>query len=489
MEIIANFFLALFGAIFIYMMYAFFGASRLQHKDEEKKAAERSEASREQIRQTIATHTLNAKNVSDRALSAHSEQQDILHAIERGGNFFIQGQAGTGKSVLVAKLRKKLGCNVRVACFTGLAALNVGGVTLHSLFKFPLQNIFDVDKMRLQTGPRWMLEETDTLIIDEASMVRPDMLDAIDRFGRMAREPDEPFGGIQVILMGDLLQLPPVILEDVKPQFEKTYGHESAFFFDAPSYKDGKFINVQLHTVYRQQDSLLLHHLNNLRRIQSLDDSLEFFNSLRIRDKKILDTAITLTAKREQAKVINTERLAELPGEEFKYRAYVHGSFERFLKNTDTSSKLPAPPLLRLKVGVLAIVLRNLTAGCVNGSSVVVTSLGEDSIGVQLLDSGKHMYIERSEWNEEGYDSNHNLVVTGRYVQFPLQLGYALTVHKAQGKTLNKANVCLSGAFAHGHAYVALSRVRRAEDMHLGEPLLADHVVQDPRVVEFLEGF
>ena len=461
---------------------------RRLREEERQREAEQKAAEQEQIRQTSVDYAPAQSYARGVQHHPSEEQKRVLNLIESGKNLFIQGRAGTGKSFLISSLLHNTVRNVRVACFTGLAALNVGGVTLHSLFKFPLQNIFDVHRLRLQPGPRWMLEETDTLVIDEASMVRPDMLDAIDRFARVARSTDEPFGGMQVILMGDLLQLPPVIIEDVKPQFEKTYGQEAPYFFDAPSYKDGEFTNVQLDTVYRQQDGLLLQHLNNLRKMESLKDSLEFFNSLRINDKKILDTAVTLTAKRDQAKAINNQRLADLPGKEVEYPALVYGSFERFLNSPDPSTKLPAPYCLRLKVGALAIVLRNLAADCVNGSSVVVTSLGKDSIGVQLLDSGKHMNIERCEWTEEGYDNANNLVPTGRYVQFPLQLGYALTVHKAQGKTLNKANICLSGAFAHGQAYVALSRVRRAEDMHLGEPLLADHVVQDPRVVEFLEG-
>lgn len=417
-------------------------------------------------------------------------QKAVFAAIESGGNFFIQGQAGTGKSNFIAYLKEhtQLRKNrIRVACFTGLAALNVGGVTLHSLFQFPLLDFFNPQNIPLKSGPAQVLRDTDLLIIDEISMVRPDMLDAIDVLGKRARESNAPFGGMQVVLMGDLLQLPPIIADNAKSNFKTAYGYTTPFFFDAQAFKNGNFSMMAFKTLYRQTDPALLEHLNIIRIRQSdtlLEGTVNFFNNLQMMGNDA-NRAITMTATRAEAETINAQRLAALPGAVHTYRAVSMGSFEKAPNNAD--EKLPAPILLHLKVGALVLVVRNLTPQCVNGSSAVVTDLRDSAVGIRLLDTNEFMSIVPVTWEKYGYDKQHKLVKTGGFTQLPLQLGYAMTIHKAQGKTLDRAVISIKKAFAAGQAYVALSRTRRAGDMQLARHLRTSDIIVDQRVVGFLQ--
>lgn len=415
-------------------------------------------------------------------------QMAVFDAIERGGNFFIQGQAGTGKSNFISFLKAHSGLrkdSICVACYTGLAALNVGGVTLHSLFQFPLTDFFDLKKLRMGAGPAQMLRDTNLLIIDEVSMVRPDMLDAIDLFAKQARRTDAPFGGMQIVLMGDLLQLPPVVTDGVKDSFRKAYGYAEPFFFDAPAFKNGGFKAVAFTKIYRQADAVLLNNLNAIRarNDNALSDAIGYFNSLQLPDRE-KDKAVTMTATRTEADTINAQRLAVLPGSVRTYQAVFSGSFVKPQKNAD--DKLPAPISLHLKVGALVLVVRNLTPQCVNGSSAMVTALRDGSVDICLLDTGLPMTIAPVTWDKYGYDKNNELVKKGSYTQIPLQLGYAMTVHKAQGKTLDKAIICTQRAFAAGQAYVALSRTRRAQDIHMAQSLKPSDIIVDQRAVSFL---
>lgn len=445
---------------------------------------------RKQVARTVSIYSGTAPRAADKQAlpDLTTEQAMVLDAIKEGGNFFIQGRAGTGKSTLLAHVRaafEKKGRRVRTVCPTGIAALNVGGFTIHSLFHFPARDIFYLPKMSVSEGTRQLLQNTDLLIVDEVSMVRPDMLDAMDKFARQARKFSEPFGGMQVVLVGDLLQMPPVIMQGVSERFKQQYGHAAPRFFDAKVFGRCKFQPILLRQIHRQQEDALLQRLDDVRQGKNMDMALEYFGRLKIRDDNLRENSVLLCPTREGAATHNSKKLRELSGPLWEYPCRILGRFGTSASGEE-EQRFPAPALLRLKVGALVIVLCNLDADCVNGSSAVVMDLDKDIITIKLLESGRIVPIALHTWEQEGYDDDDNMTVIGKFVQFPLQLGYAMTIHKAQGKTLNSVQLRLAGAFSAGQAYVALSRTRRAADMHVSS-IIKKSVIVDYRVVSFLE--
>lgn len=419
---------------------------------------------------------------------------DILNKTKH--NLFIQGQAGTGKSTFISYLQAKLDKNIIVCSPTAVAALNVGGVTLHSLFRLPICDYISDDNLyrgnRKKTAE--LLKETDLLIIDEISMVRPDILDAVDKLCKKLCRSRKPFGGIQVLLMGDLYQLPPVITSGSAKIFETLYSTRDVYFFDSEAYKNGNFVNIEFDQVYRQADITLLDMLNNLRNNDNLSKVVDYFNTCKITDKKILDNAVTITPYKSTADEINIQKLNKLTAKSKKYKASKNGSFEK-------SSTVPAPEELVLKEGALIMFNKNNSPEWINGSTGIIEMLGTDIIKVKLLDSDRTVIVTREQWESKEYEIEENFdnkgkplkptiieKITGTYKQFPLQLGYGLTIHKAQGKTLSKVNIDIShGAFAHGQLYVALSRTRNKEDMNLLNKITIRDSIISPRVIKFMK--
>ena len=207
------------------------------------------------------------------------KQAEIFHKLETTqNNYFIQGQAGTGKSTFIRYLQHHSKKKVRIACPTAMAALHIGGVTLHSLFRLPLKDFFILSELELKKKTASILKKTDILVIDEASMIRPDILDAIDYLCKASRGNWTPFGGIQILLVGDLCQLPPVIKSSTYPIFQARYGHREAYFFDSPAFKNAQFTTVVLTNVYRQNDMDLLSKLIDLRHNRHTQNVIDFFN-------------------------------------------------------------------------------------------------------------------------------------------------------------------------------------------------------------------
>lgn len=402
-------------------------------------------------------------------------------------NIFVQGQAGTGKSTLIKHIRTHCGKSMLLASPTGAAAKIIGGETLHSLFGLPARDFIDINKItntHIWAKTRVLLEEANLVIIDEVSMVRPDMLDAIDHIAKIVRGDSRPFGGLQIVLIGDLFQLPPVITSGVKDIFKTIYGHENAYFFDAPSCRQGNFTLLCLDVVFRQSDDALLNHLGKLLRLEELDDTVSYFNSAKITDVDWLRQATTLTPTRKAANKINYVRLSEIDAHTRTYHGSVTGNYE--------ISQAPAPYRLTLKVGALVLFTNNSTS-IRNGTSAIVTELSDDYIKVHLLENGQAVGVERDEWKNFEYQINGltNIieeVEIGSFSQFPLQLGYAITVHKSQGRTLDKAIIDKMHArfFAHGQLYVALSRTRTKDDIHIERPLIKQDVIVDERVLSAL---
>lgn len=411
-------------------------------------------------------------------------QQSAFNTIECGqDNVLILGQAGTGKSTFVNYLKSASKKRIVCVCPTAVSALNIGGQTIHSLFQIQPRDFIMPELLKLKAKSRNILNATDVLIIDEISMVAPDLLDAIDILARMARHNNEPFGGIQVVAIGDLFQLPPVITRDAMQYYMGTYGYENAYFFDSNVYKRANFIKFDFSQVYRQQDTDLL---NNLIRLRDGDiSSLGFFNSLKFADENRLETSVIITPFRAVAENINASRLGQINAPEFTYTGDLSGNF--------AERDVPAPLHLTLKQGALVVFVRN-SDKWYNGSMGRVISLSAREIVVQLFNKNHDIVNVRPEkWEKIEYsrDENDRIVENevGSYKQFPLNLGYAMTIHKAQGKTLDSVVIDISrGAFAHGQTYVALSRTRSADDMHIASPLRPRDVIFDSRVLEFVRG-
>ena len=410
-------------------------------------------------------------------------QNAAFNAIEHtNSNLLILGQAGTGKSTFVNYLKSASKKRIICACPTAVSALNVGGQTIHSLFQIQPRDFIMPQLLKLKAKPRNILTATDVLIIDEISMVAPDLLDAIDILARMARRNNAPFGGIQVVAIGDLFQLPPVITRDAMEYYRAEYEHDNAYFFDANVYKRANFLRYDFDMVYRQSDAALL---ENLRRLRHNDvGALEFFNGCKIDDVSRRENAVLITPFRATAERINASRLAQIGAPEIIYNGELNGNFPE----RDT----PAPMNLTLKVGALVVFVKNGDKWH-NGSMGLVRDLGTREITVELLNKSRDVVTVRPEtWQKIEYLRDENDKIheneVGSFKQFPLNLGYAMTIHKAQGKTLDAVVVDISrGAFAHGQTYVALSRTRSASDMHVAVPLRPRDVIFDDRVLEFVD--
>lgn len=413
----------------------------------------------------------------------NQSQMDAFNTIERTrSNILILGQAGTGKSTFVQYLKSASAKRIVCACPTAVSALNIGGQTIHSLFQIQPRDFIMPELLKLKAKPRNILNATDVLVIDEISMVAPDLLDAIDILARQARHSNEPFGGIQVVAIGDMFQLPPVITRDSEQYYETVYEHKNAYFFDANVYKRADFIKYDFNTVYRQSDDDLLQNLVRLRDGDA--NALEFFNGCRIDEESVRKNAVIITPFRAVAERINTDKLNQIMSPEIIYNGILSGDFN--------ANDVPAPMELKLKQGALVMFVKNGDKWH-NGSMGIVENLGGKEIIVQLLDDDKNdlVVVKPEKWEKIEYsrDENDRIVENeiGSYKQFPLTLGYAMTIHKAQGKTLSKVVIDISrGAFAHGQTYVALSRTRHAKDMHIVKPLTHRDVIFDKRILDFV---
>lgn len=415
-------------------------------------------------------------------------QRKLFDKIEHThANIFIQGQAGTGKSTFIKYLKKHSKKRVRLVAPTAIAALNIEGVTIHSMFTLPLSD-FLIMREVLSSRRRKLksvLKKTDILVIDEVSMVRPDILDAVEALCAQARGNLSLFGGLQIVLIGDLCQLPPIIKPSVAQIFKQEYGTSEPYFFDAKAYQKGAFETIELTEVYRQRDKELLAYLENLRKDKSIPETISYFNKKEDYPQDFISTAITITPYRQVADLINQRRLFELKTPELSYEAKLNGSFE---KMTDT----PSPKVLCLKEGALVVFNKNNYPDYINGTSGIVEKLSERVIIVRCLQDDKYITVRREEWKSFQYDIDEETgdvkeTETGSFIQFPLQLGYALTIHKAQGKTLDRVIVDIDrGAFAHGQLYVALSRTRKKADMLIKRGLNEDDVIFSERIKSFM---
>ncbi len=410
---------------------------------------------------------------------------------------FVSGKAGTGKSTLIAWLRAVLSCNIAVVAPTGVAALNVGGVTIHSFFRFPPHLIRSDDVKEVFN--RRMYKALDLLVVDEVSMVRADLMDGMDLFLRKnGRHADLPFGGVQLLLVGDLFQLPPVI-ERQEDEILTAMNYATPYFFSAHVLQECPVAPVELSRIWRQSDPAFADMLNDVREARNLDIVLPRINarveSPPIADAKDLesipDGVVTLCATNAVADAINLARLRKLPGPVVSFDGVLSGKFQV------EEARLPSPLELTLKPGAQVMFTKNdEQRRWVNGSLGVVRELdGFQNIRVEMLteNPGEVYDVCRVQWNSYRYEFRPETgriepVVAGTYMQFPLMLAWAITIHKSQGKTLDRVRIDLGhGAFAPGQVYVALSRCRRLENLQLARPIRPSDVRCDARIVRFHE--
>ncbi len=414
-------------------------------------------------------------------LPALSQDQSRLldHVSARRPNLFITGRAGTGKTTLTRELLKRAGPNAAVVAPTGVAAMHVGGQTIHGFFRLPPRLIEPADVKRLKNARA--LKALETLVIDEVSMVRADMMWAIDASLRLHRESSAPFGGVQVVLVGDLAQLPPVVQDEEAAFLEMAHG--GPFFFHTPSFRDAGFQMAELTEVHRQTDPEFVEILNAVR-----DGSLTREQGARLNTRhtgrsglEASETHVVLTPTNQAAQRINAARLAALPGTASALRGQVEGQFE--------SKVLPTEDPLVLKPGARVMMIRNDPGGrWVNGSLGEVAGFAADGVKVRI-DGDVHT-VEPVKWERlrYGFDPAKNALkkeIAGAFTQVPLRLAWAMTIHKAQGLTLDRVYLDMPGRlFAHGQAYVALSRARSLEGMELSRGLRPSDIIVDERIFD-----
>jgi len=411
--------------------------------------------------------------------------QDYLR--EGKGHLFVTGRAGTGKSTLLKCLRDLMGDKMVVVAPTGLAAVNVGGQTIHSFFGLPPRLVKKDDIRRSRNAS--IMRKLKFIVIDEVSMVRSDLMWGIDQSLRVNRgRSKEPFGGLRLAMFGDLHQLPPVVNEgEMAAHLENEHG--GPFFFDVGALREGRGTAlIELTEVFRQRDQSLIDVLNKVRDGEAGEDDLALLNE-RVHPIRRLSEGeeyVILVTTNAAAKRINDAYLEALPGHTVTYDASVTGEFNDSAQPTDANL------VLRPKAKVM--MLRNdPDKRWVNGTIARVARIQPDKVWVEI--DGTEHEVERVSWENRRYAYDKELeqvveTVAGTFKQFPLKLAWALTIHKSQGLTLDKVYIDLGrGTFAHGQAYVALSRCRTLEGIALARPLRPSDILFDPAVMGYRQKF
>lgn len=397
---------------------------------------------------------------------------------------FVTGNAGTGKSTLIQYLRIVVKKRMVVVAPTGVAALNVGGATIHSFFKLP-PKIHEDDDIKLVYDRR-LYQKLELLIIDEVSMVRCDLMDSIDKFLRKNRNTDLPFGGVQLLLIGDLFQIAPVTPNQEMSVLQRK-GYSSPYFFSSFSLQKSSFIPVELSFVYRQADDTFISLLNNLRIGENIEPSLKYINKCCFPNKEG-SSELTLTCTNNRADEINMTELNKLPDKEFSFIGEFEGNFSY---KEDT---LPSPLNLKLKKGAHVMFTKNdVSKKWINGTLGIVRNIGEKSISVELIgrNNGQIYDVRKVTWEtyKYSYDNQKEQIIANKvasYTQYPLMLAWAVTIHKSQGKTLENVLIELGdGAFATGQVYVALSRCKSINGITLKRPIRRTDIKCDPLIKRF----
>ncbi len=418
------------------------------------------------------------------------ERKKVIEDFNKGRNILLTGPAGTGKSVLIKHLEKTTKKSSIIIAPTGIAALNIDGFTIHSTFQFKPD--ITLEEVHLNYKIISRLKHLEVIFIDEISMVRSDLLDCLDRSLRIHRRDSRPFGGVQMVLSGDLFQLPPVFLNEERDDFLQEYNSE--LFYDARCYEKGDFRLHNLKKIYRQSDIGFQNLLNRIRKFDLKPEDIDIINS-RVNldfEPKNDDFHIILTPTNSKADKINNDNLQKLETTSY----HLIGK----IKNNFPKHNLPTHLELEVKVGSQIMFVKNDSRGrWVNGTVgkilKIVDIKKENSkpkreIHVELS-SGEIVRVGKDEWEMSRLRFKHGIglyrEVVGTFTQFPIKLAWAVTIHKSQSKTFD--NVILDighGAFASGQLYVALSRATNFEGLVLKKPIRERDIIVDSRIIDFL---
>jgi ATP-dependent DNA helicase PIF1 len=417
-----------------------------------------------------------------RKVRLSDEQQAVLRRLEEtSDHMFITGKAGTGKSLLLTHFADTTGKNVVKVAPTGVAATVIKGQTIHSLFGLPV-GVIDPRHLHVEDETKQLLKHVDTIIIDEISMVRADTIEGINHVLQVARKSKLPFGGVQLIMFGDVYQLPPVVEKALSHYFTQTYG--GAYFFNAHVWKSAELHIHELQHVFRQTGTDFREVLDNVRSDSATPEDLDLLHTRVTGEADLPRTnTMTLTSTNAAAQEVNARRLADLRGTPRTYNAATTGS--------PTRSAFPTESSLSLKKGAQVLFVRNDPEGrWINGTIGTITSCSKLSVSVRCGTKTYEVMPVTWEQLEYTYDEKKETItqeVVSTFTQLPVKLAWAITIHKSQGSTYDKLIVDLGkGAFAHGQTYVALSRCRTLEGLYLLNAIKPRDIIVDPAVAAFM---
>ncbi len=428
-------------------------------------------------------------------MNMNQEAQTALDIIEKtSANLFLTGKAGTGKTTFLKNLRDLSPKRMIVLAPTGIAAINAGGQTIHSFFQLPLSPFIpgtafasgeNNRRYKFSNAKRNIIRTLDLLVIDEISMVRGDLLDAVDDVMRRYRKHDRPFGGVQLLMIGDLHQLAPVTTGTEENLLRQYY--DTPYFFSSRALQQAGYLTVELKTVYRQQDDKFITLLNQIRTNQASDATLAELNKRYIPNFTPPKEAdyIRLTTHNGPAQQINEHELALLDYRQHTFQAEVEGDFPEMSYPTDYN--------LVLKEGAQIMFIKNDPEHrFYNGMVGEIVNIDNDDITVKSKETQEQFVLERAEWTNSKYTLNEQSMeieedVQGRFRQYPIRLAWAITIHKSQGLTFEHAIIDASHSFTHGQTYVALSRCKSLEGMVLSAPLSRGAIITDNQVDAFTQ--
>ena len=409
-----------------------------------------------------------------------------------GTHLFLTGKAGTGKTTFLRRLREQSPKRMVVLAPTGIAAINAGGVTIHSFFQLSFAPFVPDTTLnsaqihyRINKEKRNIIRSMDLLVIDEISMVRADLLDAVDATLRRYRDREKPFGGVQLLMIGDLQQLAPVV-KDSEWEMLRHY-YETPYFFASCALRETTYMTIELEKVYRQSDTFFLSLLNKIRENKADDEVLNELNKRYQRDFQPPkeEGYIRLTTHNNQAQRINDRELASLPGKAYSFRAEVKDDFPEY--------SYPADEVLTIKEGAQIMFLKNDVSSekrYYNGMIGEVVTVNETGMFVRGKDSEHEFQLLQEEWGNYKYVLNEETKeiteeIAGVFRQYPIRLAWAITIHKSQGLTFERAIIDARNSFAHGQTYVALSRCKTLDGMVLESPLRREAIISDSVVDNF----
>lgn len=426
----------------------------------------------------------------------NAAQKQALDLVKNTNNsFFLTGRAGTGKTTFLHYIQKNIKKQFVVVAPTGIAAIVAGGMTIHSFFGMPITPITKDSVFQINEGKWAILKRVDTIIIDEVSMVRCDIVDGIDRILRKAMQNDLPFGGKQIIFTGDLYQLEPVLERDnteLTNFFRYEYNTTTPYFYHAHVFKRIRIPRIEFTKMYRQTDPIFQNMLNNIRYGRINADEIAKINAMGMANALMDDEEqLILTSRNDTADKINKDHLNAIEEPEFKYEGIIEGTFNKH--------SFPAPQALTLKKGTQVMFTQNdTTKKWVNGTVGTITELKEDAICVHIDKNSRctgDVTVQRAEWENIRYKYNRTArklekEVIGTFTQYPLKLAWAITIHKSQGMTFDRLKLDLStGVFLPGQLYVALSRVCTLEGLSLTSPIRLHYIMSKFEIDRFLEEY